>query len=216
MQEQHNLAKGRWRYTLIRLALMAASLALCTALPFGHAQAETASQVSQVSPAPLAPQAADTPVLPSPADIVATLRAQFRVSAADALTIAQAVLTEANRYSMSPVLLLSVMAVESGFDPRAVSTLGARGLMQVLPAAHPRAFSNVKELDDPAINVRIGSSILRGYLDAAGGDIDAALWRYSGGGKGYARRVAVHMRRFSAVLSSNAQPVVKVSADTLP
>ncbi|GJH35090.1 transglycosylase SLT domain-containing protein [Paraburkholderia hospita] len=206
MQEQQDLAKARWTYTLIRLALMAASLALCTALPFGHAQAETAPQASQASLAPQIPQAADTPALPSPADIVATLRAQFRVSAADALTIAQAVLTEANRYSMSPVLLLSVMAVESGFDPRAVSTLGARGLMQVLPAAHPRAFSNVKELDDPAINVRIGSSILRGYLDAAGGDIDAALWRYSGGGKGYARRVAVHMRRFSAVLGSGPKP----------
>ncbi|WP_343656907.1 transglycosylase SLT domain-containing protein [Paraburkholderia caribensis] len=210
MQEQHNLAKGRWRYTLIRLALMAASLALCSALPFGHAQAETAPQASSAT------QGADPPALPSPADIVATLRAQFRVSATDALTIAQAVLTEANRYSMSPVLLLSVMAVESGFDPRAVSTLGARGLMQVLPAAHPRAFSNVKELDDPAINVRIGSSILRGYLDAADGDIDAALWRYSGGGKGYARRVAVHMRRFSAVLGGNVQPGMKMSADTLP
>lgn len=207
MQERKNLAKARWTYTLVRLALMAASLALCSALPFSHAQAQTAPQASSIN---------DAPVLPSPTDIVTTLRTQFRVSAADALTIAQAVLTEANRYSMSPVLLLSVMAVESGFDPRAVSALGARGLMQVLPTAHPRAFANVKELDDPAINVRIGSSILRGYLDAEGGDVDAALWRYSGGGKGYARKVAVHMRRFSAVLGGDTPPVVKLSSGTLP
>jgi soluble lytic murein transglycosylase-like protein len=206
-EQQHDIPTTRWRFTLVRLALMAASLALCSALPFTHAQAE---------PAPEAPAASVTPLLPSPADIVSTLRAQFRVSAADALAIAQAVLTEANRYSMSPVLLLSVMAVESGFDPRAVSTLGARGLMQVLPAAHPRAFSNVKELDDPAVNVHIGSSILRGYLDASGGDIDAALWRYSGGGKGYARRVARHMQRFNAVLRASAQPVERVAAGTLP
>lgn len=186
---------------------MAASLALCSTLPFTHAQAEPAPEVSA---------ATSTPFLPSPADIVATLRAQFRVSAADALAIAQAVLTEADRYSMSPVLLLSVMAVESGFDAHAVSTLGARGLMQVLPAAHPRAFVNVKELDDPAVNVRIGSSILRGYLDASGGDIDAALWRYSGGGKGYARRVALHMRHFNEVLRNNAQPVERISSGTLP
>jgi soluble lytic murein transglycosylase-like protein len=125
------------------------------------------------------------------------------------------VLTEANRYSMSPVLLLSVMAVESGFDTRAVSALGARGLMQILPAAHPHAFANIVELDDPAINVRIGSSILRGYLDASGGDIDAALWRYSGGGKGYARRVALHMRQFDAVLRGSAQPIEKVSLGAL-
>ncbi|WP_239482885.1 lytic transglycosylase domain-containing protein [Paraburkholderia sp. C35] len=200
------MATARRTYALVKLALMAASLALCSALPFSHARAETAPSTSQLS---------GTPTLPSPADIVATLRAQFRVSASDALTIAQAVLTEANRYSMSPVLLLSVMAVESGFDPRAVSALGARGLMQVLPAAHPRAFANVKELDDPAINVRIGSSILRAYLDAEGGDVDAALWRYSGGGKGYAQRVAAHMRRFNAVLGGNAQPVMRVSAGTL-
>ncbi|WP_241024282.1 lytic transglycosylase domain-containing protein [Burkholderia sp. Ac-20365] len=207
MQELHGLAKVKRTYSVIRLVLMAASLALCSALPFSHAQAQTAPQASPVN---------DASILPSPADIVATLRTQFRVSATDALTIAQAVLTEANRYSMSPVLLLSVMAVESGFDPRAVSTLGARGLMQVLPAAHPRAFSNVKELDDPAINVRIGSSILRGYLDAEGGDVDAALWRYSGGGKGYARRVAVHMRRFSEVLGGNRETVVRISSGTLP
>jgi soluble lytic murein transglycosylase-like protein len=202
-EQQHAFAKARWRATPIRLALMAASLALCSALPFAHAQAETA------------PQAAEETTLPQPGDIVATLRAQFRVSAADALAIAQAVLTEANRYSMSPVLLLSVMAVESGFDPRAVSALGARGLMQVLPSAHPHAFADLKELDDPAINVRIGSSILRGYLDASGGDVDAALWRYSGGGKGYARRVALHMQRFNAVLRGNAQPLGNVSLNAL-
>ncbi|MEM5365998.1 lytic transglycosylase domain-containing protein [Paraburkholderia azotifigens] len=208
MQEQQlDLAKARWKVTVVKLALMAASLALCSALPLAHAQAE---------PAPEASQAISTPFLPSPADIVATLRAQFRVSATDALAIAQAVLAEADRYSMSPVLLLSVMAVESGFDAHAVSTLGARGLMQVLPAAHPRAFANVKELDDPAINVRIGSSILRGYLDASGGDVDAALWRYSGGGKGYARRVALHMRRFNAVLRTGPQPLEKISPGALP
>jgi soluble lytic murein transglycosylase-like protein len=45
--------------------------------------------------------------------------------------------------------------------------------------------------------VAIGSSILRGYLDASGGDVNSALSRYSGGGKGYARRVALHMQQFS-------------------
>lgn len=182
---------------------MAASLGLCSALPFAHAQAE--------SP----PPTVDAPFVPTPGDIVATLRTQFRVSAADALKIAQAVVTEANRYSMSPVLLLSVMAVESGFDPRAVSSLGARGLMQVLPAAHPRAFTDVKQLDDPAINVRIGSAILRDYLDASGGDIDAALWRYSGGGKNYAHRVALHMQRFNVILRCNARPLETVSAGAI-
>ncbi|CAH2932965.1 MAG: hypothetical protein CPSOU_6311 [uncultured Paraburkholderia sp.] len=199
-EQQHLLTKARWKYALVRLALMAASLALCSALPFAHAQEQTT------------PPTAEEPFIPAPGDIVATLRAQFRVSAGDALMIAQTVVTEANRYSMSPVLLLSVMAVESGFNSRAVSSLGARGLMQVLPAAHPGAFTDIRQLDDPATNVRIGSAILRGYLDASGGDVDAALWRYSGGGKGYAQRVALHMQRFSVILRGNARPLEKVSA----
>jgi hypothetical protein len=48
--------------------------------------------------------------------------------------------------------------------------------------------------------VRIGSTILRRYLDESDGDIDAALFRYSGGGRGYARRVVLNMQRFDASL----------------
>ena len=172
---------------------MTAALALCSLLHYAHAQASDAAEGTQADP------------VSSPDDIVAALRAQFPLSTTDSLKIAQAVLTEANRYSMSPVLLLSVMAVESGFDPHAVSAVGARGLMQILPAAHPRAFARVEELDDPSVNIRVGSSILRACLDASGGDVNAALWRYSGGGKGYARRVVVRMRRFALLLRTQKE-----------
>ena len=67
-----------------------------------------------------------------------------------------------------------------------------------------------KDLTEPAENVRIGSSILREYLDASGGDLGAALKRYSGGGKGYAQRVAFHMRQFSASLHTSPEDAVKV------
>jgi soluble lytic murein transglycosylase-like protein len=126
--------------------------------------------------------------------------AQFRVAPLESLQIARAVLIEADRHAISPVLLLAVMSVESSFDRYAVSVAGARGLMQVLPAAHPRLIAGTTDLSDPAINVRIGSTILRGYLDESGGDLDAALLRYSGGGRGYARRVVSRMQRFDASL----------------
>ncbi|MEM5299661.1 transglycosylase SLT domain-containing protein [Burkholderia sp. JPY481] len=189
----HAVAKARWRYTLLRLALMTTALALCSLLHYAKAQTSGGREATEAHP------------VSSPDDIVAALRAQFRLSTADSLKIAQAVLTEADRYSMSPVLLLSVMAVESGFDPRAVSAAGAHGLMQILPAAHPQAFASVEELDDPIVNIRIGSSILRDYLDASGGDVNAALWRYSGGGKGYARRVVVRMQRFALLLRTQKE-----------
>ncbi|MGF6723286.1 soluble lytic murein transglycosylase-like protein [Paraburkholderia sp. GAS41] len=130
-------------------------------------------------------------------EIATILSGQFRVARGESTTIAHAVLDAANRFAMSPVLLLGVIATESGFNRRAVSSAGALGLMQVLPSAHPQLVSGGKDLSDPAVNVTIGSSILRGYLDAAGGDLNSALSRYNGGGKGYAQRVAFHMQQFA-------------------
>ena len=130
-------------------------------------------------------------------EIATILSGQFRVARGESTAIAHAVLDAADRFAMSPVLLLGVIATESGFNRRAVSSAGAQGLMQVLPSAHPQLVSGGKDLSDPVVNVTIGSSILRGYLDAAGGNVDSALSRYSGGGKGYARRVALQMQQFS-------------------
>ena len=155
-------------------------------------------------PAPAAPidasSAQSETGLPALSVITAVLRAQFRVAPSDSTRIARAVLIEADRHAISPVLLLAVMSVESSFDRYAVSIAGARGLMQILPAAHPQLIAGVTDLSDPAINVRIGSTILRNYLDASGGDLEAALLRYSGGGRGYARRVVLRMQRFDASL----------------
>ncbi|MGH8778079.1 transglycosylase SLT domain-containing protein [Paraburkholderia sp.] len=151
----------------------------------------------------------DTAALAS-SDIVTMLREQFRVARNDSVRIADAVLNEAQHQAMSPVLLLAVMSIESGFDRHAVSSAGARGLMQILPSAHPRLIAHAKDLSDPTVNVRIGSTILRDYLDAADGDLDAALFRYSGGGRGYARKVMSQMKNFNARLyptsSVRAQP----------
>lgn len=134
------------------------------------------------------------------AKVAAVLWRQFRVARQEGTLIARAVISAANEYAMSPVLLLAVIATESGFDRQAVSVAGAQGLMQILPTAHPQVFASGNDLTEPAENVRIGSSILREYLDASGGDLSVALKRYSGGGKGYAQRVAFRMRQFSASL----------------
>ncbi|CAB3797411.1 hypothetical protein LMG28614_04566 [Paraburkholderia ultramafica] len=193
-------SKANRRRPTFVLTTMLASLAFSFA---------TASQAADTVPpiatatlaAPIsASDAAPASAWPTLSGITAMLRAQFRVAPLESLKIAQAVLTEADRHAISPVLLLAVMSVESSFDRYAVSIAGARGLMQVLPAAHPQLIAGTTDLSDPAINVRIGSTILRDYLDESGGDLDAALLRYSGGGRGYARRVVLRMQRFDASL----------------
>jgi soluble lytic murein transglycosylase-like protein len=173
------------------------------AIVFSFAAASHAADAQSALPlaAPIvASDAAPDAGLPALSDITAMLRAQFRVAPLESMKIARAVLIEAERQAISPVLLLAVMSVESSFDRHAVSIAGARGLMQVLPAAHPQLIAGTTDLSDPAINVRIGSTILRGYLDESGGDLDAALVRYSGGGRGYAQRVVLRMQRLDASL----------------
>jgi soluble lytic murein transglycosylase-like protein len=202
----------------IRLAGMAMGvLALSFASVMHAAEAPLTADASATS----GPASIDTPSASqvAPADgnaaallgIATIVSGQFRVARAESLTIARAVLDAANRFAMSPVLLLGVIATESGFNRRAVSSAGAKGLMQVLPSAHPQLLAGGKDLCDPAVNVTIGSTILRGYLDDSGGDLASALSRYSGGGKGYAQRVALNMRQFSTRLHGQPDSFVKVA-----
>ncbi|MBN3841596.1 transglycosylase SLT domain-containing protein [Burkholderia sp. Ac-20349] len=168
------------------------ALPLSIALP-AHADDTPAAPVAAAS----TPEASPPPTLDT---IVTALRNRFHIAYADARTIARAVQTESDRYGLAPALLLAIIAVESGFDRHAVSVAGARGLMQVLPTAHRDLVAHVKDLSDPATNVRIGAAIFRGYLDDADGDVETALVRYNGGTKRYAQRVALRVQQFDAQL----------------
>ena len=194
--------------SVLKAAFVTIVFLLAGLSPVANAQSISAPMAASDSAA----DAAATPIAPELDDIVSALCAQFRVRRPDSIKIARAVLNEANRYGMSPVLLLAVMAVESGFDRHAVSVVGARGLMQILPAAHPQLLARAGDLFDPATNVHLGSAILRGYLDDADGDLGAALLRYSGGGRGYARRVGQRMQQFNA----HFQSVANENASTKP
>jgi len=93
---------------------------------------------------------------------------------------------EAKRANVPPELVLSVIEIESRFDRFAVSVSGAQGYMQVMPFW-------LKELNRPydnlfrgPINLRMGCTILKFYIDRAKGDLVRALQMYNGG-KGHPR-----------------------------
>ncbi|MEO9135194.1 MAG: lytic transglycosylase domain-containing protein [Casimicrobiaceae bacterium] len=89
---------------------------------------------------------------------------------------------------LDPALVKAVVAVESAFDPRAISGKGAVGLMQVLPATGERygvigdaRGTTADKLLDPAINVRIGTRYLRDLLAHFEDDLTLALAAYNAG-----------------------------------
>jgi len=88
---------------------------------------------------------------------------------------------EASRAGLDPQLVLSLIEVESGFQRYAVSSAGARGLMQVMPFwADLIGDGNVRLLFDMRSNLRFGCVILRHYLDLERGNLFRALGRYNG------------------------------------
>jgi soluble lytic murein transglycosylase-like protein len=87
---------------------------------------------------------------------------------------------EATRAGLDPQLVLGVMYHESGFKKYAVSIVGARGYMQVMPFWVKQIGSTDQNLFNLRTNLRYGAVILRHYLDIESGDYYRALGRYNG------------------------------------
>jgi soluble lytic murein transglycosylase-like protein len=87
---------------------------------------------------------------------------------------------EATRAGLLPELVLSVIEVESNFNPFAISRAGARGLMQVMPFWMKEIGRPGDSLFRVQTNLRYGCTILKYYLDRERGNLNLALRRYHG------------------------------------
>ncbi|MEO3711905.1 MULTISPECIES: lytic transglycosylase domain-containing protein [Roseateles] len=88
---------------------------------------------------------------------------------------------EATRAGLDPSLVLGLVEVESGFRKYAISVVGARGYMQVMPFwARLIGDGQASRLFHMQTNLRFGCVIMRHYLDREDGNLFMALGRYNG------------------------------------
>jgi len=117
---------------------------------------------------------------------IAAKAADYRQDVAAAPSRAEverAVVREALRAGISPDLALAVAKVESGFNPAALSSAGARGVMQIMPTTARAEFGVERDLLWNAnLNIRLGCAYLR-MLTTYYGREDLALSHYYGGSR---------------------------------
>lgn len=90
--------------------------------------------------------------------------------------------------TVEPAVALGLIRQESSFDAGAASPVGARGLMQLMPATAASVARRLNEpasvqalTADPAYNMRLGTTYLQGLLDQFGGALPLALAGYNAG-----------------------------------
>jgi len=112
------------------------------------------------------------------------------------LAILKQVHYEARRSGLEPELVLALINVESNFDHFAISSAGARGLMQIMPFWLEEIGRPDDNLFDISTNLRFGCTILNIYLKREKGDMRRALARYNGsvGKNWYPQRVYKSLR----------------------
>ncbi|WP_229256616.1 lytic transglycosylase domain-containing protein [Duganella lactea] len=147
--------------------------------------------------------------------VTSWLSKRYRVAGdATNMLVSTAYLT-AREIKLDPLLILAVMAIESGLNPFAESPMGAQGLMQVMSKVHHEKFQEMGGLQaalNPVANIRVGSLILKDYV-TRGGSVEAGLKSYVGAAAfahddGYGARVLAEYNRLKQVSTGKKVPTI--------
>jgi hypothetical protein len=84
-------------------------------------------------------------------------------------------------YQVDPALVKAIIMAESGYDPRAISKKGAKGLMQLMPETAKEL--NVEDIFNPKQNIDGGVRYFKKLVNQFNGDLKLALAAYNAGSK---------------------------------
>lgn len=135
------------------------------------------------------------------------LARRYRVSTSATDMLVDTAFATGKEVGVDPVLILAVMAIESGLNPFAESGVGAQGLMQVMSRIHQDKFEDFGGLQaafNPIANIKVGAQVLKDCI-RRGGSLEAGLRLYVGAGNGaddggYGAKVLAERARLSKAM----------------
>ncbi|RDK04421.1 lytic transglycosylase domain-containing protein [Paraburkholderia lacunae] len=155
-------------------------------------------------------------------DLVSSyLARRYRVAQEPVSELVKAAFDTGREVGLDPLLLLSVMAIESGFNPYAESGVGAQGLMQVMSKVHSdkfQYFGGQSAALEPLANIKVGALVLKDCI-ARGGSLPGGLRLYVGSTSpddgGYGAKVMAERGRLRDVARGRKVPINAPQAPTL-
>ncbi len=213
-------------FALVGLAIVFAALALVARADLrqtGEHQLRSWLESRLPAPAPgdLEPTAIDRATAASPLDlpkqqaaVAYWLSKKYRVAAEPLSVLVAEAYDLGHRTKLDPTLILSVMAIESNFNPFAQSAVGAQGLMQVMTRIHGDKYERAGgsfAAFDPVTNLRVGVQVLQECI-ARAGSLEGGLRYYVGAANleddgGYAAKVIAENSRLKQVAAGRSVPL---------
>ena len=149
------------------------------------------------------------------------LSKKYRVAPEPIAALVSAAYEQGKANKLDPTLILSIMAIESSFNPFAQSSVGAQGLMQVMTSVHTdkyESFGGQHAAFDPVTNLKVGVKVLKECI-ARAGSVEGGLRYYVGAANlesdgGYAAKVMAENQRLRQAVGLRASPVMTAKVAT--
>lgn len=178
------------RRTLLLVALLFSSIALFNGkeAPVGVsdgaiARPAPAAVSARAKPAPAIAEKNDVPTLGAiEARASEYISKNYRIARDASDKIVFHTFSSSKKRNVDPLVMLSIMAVESAFNPISESFAGAKGLTQALPRAHPEKMASLGKghILNISDNIDLGARIFAEYLNKYDGNETTALQQYNG------------------------------------